>query len=659
MRSIVVNERTCEEVCALCPRVVLALLLAACGTQPDLSADLGVDGGIRADIGQLRSDLGGCVGVDADNDGVPDECDICPQGPDDADADADAVPDACDACPGFSDFLDSDADSIPDGCDVCASGDDRVDADGDGIPDACDMCDRGVNDADADSDGVPDACDACEGNDDSVDGDSDGVPDGCDVCAAGDDGTDMDGDSTPDACDVCAGEDDRVDTDGDTTPDGCDCEPSDSSAFPGGTEVCDGVDNDCVNGIDDGLAGCTVCPLGTLDWDLDTSNGCEEVGAVVFVDGSASGTADGTSWANAFTQLSDALTAAATPGVHAQVWIAEGEYVAPAQVAFDVLNGVSVVGGFIGGEVSVAERHRDAAPVLIRGNGVAAIRLAGQSVLASVMVSSGSPGVMVEPGAVASIHDVVLRENSNLSAEGVALTHRGASLVFTDSLVEMNASAGGAVVVAAGSATIRQVAFDQNASILGAAGLLVGSSAVASVDRSYFARSTAVLTSSGTPIAVAGNLTLTNSAVLGNSVLGTTSGVLVTGVFTAINSTFSGNTGNTLAFPDPPSGSAVHIDGINGAATLTNCIVWGNSTPQVDVGVQLLTSSVESEPGSCDPLFADASTLEGIALGSGSTCIDAGDSSPWTAEPAATDLVGAARLRGAEVDLGALESPSP
>ena len=51
------------------------------------------------------------------------------------DADGDGTPDVCDLCPGFDDNLDADADAIPDGCDPCAGGAGSGDANADGLRD--------------------------------------------------------------------------------------------------------------------------------------------------------------------------------------------------------------------------------------------------------------------------------------------------------------------------------------------------------------------------------------------------------------------------------------------------------------------------------------------------------------------------------------------
>jgi formylglycine-generating enzyme required for sulfatase activity len=42
-----------------------------------------------------------------------------------------------------------------------------------------------------------------------------------------------------------------VDFDGDGSPEGIDCDDTEGQAFPGNTEICDGIDNDCANGTDE------------------------------------------------------------------------------------------------------------------------------------------------------------------------------------------------------------------------------------------------------------------------------------------------------------------------------------------------------------------------------------------------------------------------
>jgi len=90
----------------------------------------------------------------------------------------------------------------------------------------------------------------------------------------------------------------------------------------------------------------------------------------VYVDDSATGAADGSSWTDAFPDLQAALSAA-TPG--SQVWVAEGVYTpAPpggARTAtFTLGAGVQVLGGFDGTETTLDERQGLYATTVLSGD---------------------------------------------------------------------------------------------------------------------------------------------------------------------------------------------------------------------------------------------------------------------------------------------------
>jgi len=75
-------------------------------------------------------------------------------------------------------------------------------------------------------------------------------------------------------------------------------------------------------------------------------------GTIIYVDADATGSHNGTSWANAFTSLQDGLDAAATSP--AEIWVAEGTYKPTVEYggaddrykSFQLKNGVALYGGF-------------------------------------------------------------------------------------------------------------------------------------------------------------------------------------------------------------------------------------------------------------------------------------------------------------------------
>jgi len=208
-----------------------------------------------------KDGVGNACEMDADGDLVPDPADNCPlvSNPEQQDLDNDGTGDACDS--------DDDGDGVADTADNCpiipnpgqgdldqdGSGDAcDPDDDGDGVVDAFDNCAGLFNpaQADLDNDGVGDACDS--------DDDGDGVADAADNCpiTPNPGQEDLDQDGSGNACDL--------DDDGDGDPDALDCKPLDPAVNHAAVETCDGLDNNCQMGVDEGFP----------DFDLDGFKNC-------------------------------------------------------------------------------------------------------------------------------------------------------------------------------------------------------------------------------------------------------------------------------------------------------------------------------------------------------------------------------------------------
>jgi len=164
---------------------------------------------------------------DTDDDGVADCLEV--------DKDGDAIPDVQDNCPSFFNpgQEDFDLDTIGDACDP--------DDDNDMVADVSDC-------APFDADSYPEALETCDGIDNNCNYIVDeGFPD-----------TDFDGWKD------CVDDDD----DNDDVPDNLDCEPLNPNIYPGADEVCDGLDNDCDETVDEGY-GSTTCGLGGCKHTID------------------------------------------------------------------------------------------------------------------------------------------------------------------------------------------------------------------------------------------------------------------------------------------------------------------------------------------------------------------------------------------------------
>ena len=204
----------------------------------------------------------GQTAADADDDGIADSEDNCPNDPNPGqeDADNDGLGDACDA------LNDSDDDGIADDVDNCPNdaNPNQPDSDGDGIGNRCDPLN------DSDNDGIDVSEDNCPltANPGQEDTDNDGLGDACDEV------NDSDGDGIADDVDNCPNDanPNQPDSDGD-----------------GIGNRCDPVNDTDDDGIEDSVDNCPLDPnAGQQDADDDGfGDACDETN-----DGDGDGIAD-------------------------------------------------------------------------------------------------------------------------------------------------------------------------------------------------------------------------------------------------------------------------------------------------------------------------------------------------------------------------------
>ncbi len=210
-------------------------------------------------------------GVDLDGDSY-DACEDC------EDFDPEVNPGAIEECDG----LDNDCSGAIDDRDIdgdgyesplCGVGDDCSDTDPDAYPGAEEVCGDGVDqdcdgeDIDDDGDGDGHLTELC-GGDDCDDADPGAHPGAEEICSDGEDqdcdgldeGEDDDADGFADS--ACGGEDcddddpdvrPDIDVDGDGAHMCADCDDENAARLPGSEELCDGLDNDCDESVDENI----------------------------------------------------------------------------------------------------------------------------------------------------------------------------------------------------------------------------------------------------------------------------------------------------------------------------------------------------------------------------------------------------------------------
>lgn len=419
-----------------------------------------------------------------------------------------------------------------------------------------------------------------------------------------------------------------------------------------------------------------------------------------YVNASATGAGTGLSWANAFTNLQEALSIV-VPGD--EIWVAAGQYKPTSgttrTISFALRNGVNVFGSFAGTETDVDQRDIAANPTTLNGD-IGEIGLASDNSHSVVTANNITTSIVLDGFRIQNGNNT-----NGTHGGGMRVTNALGGQVLVRNcrfLNHQSVNYGGAIYLAAANLTLERCEFLNNSSSNGGAILngnnnggnsnlvlrdcvFKGNSANSGacldntlqyatllIDRCLFTNNL----SPNTIIDIDDfdSALVMNSAVIGNSVNGSTSKVLrvnsfsnSTPPFHLINCTIAHNRNTAPGL----QGEMVRFD--DSYMPVTNCIIYGNtphSGRQLNNGPQVRNSLVQGghlngiaiidadpefvAPNATAPANFDATGFDYTLLPS-SPAINVGDNSAVDPD-APFDLALNQRIQGPAVDLGCYES---
>ncbi|TVR77808.1 MAG: hypothetical protein EA409_11370, partial [Saprospirales bacterium] len=360
----------------------------------------------------------------------------------------------------------------------------------------------------------------------------------------------------------------------------------------------------------------------------------QEVNAQIFVNHSAAGANDGSSWEDAYENLQDALIAANSGD---SIWVVAGTYKPSSWPAgcsgcstdrdfvFMLKDGLSLFGGFAGFETLLNERNVAVNETILSGD----IGIEGDNsdntyhVVLSVF-STNSPitlldGFTIRDGNADGIGTVTFNGGSAPRNDGGGVYVDGGNNFLRNNTIYNNSAAqnGGGISIFEGVNVISNNDLNSNEAERG--GGIYTSQSNTSLSDNIVANNTAVLDGGGIYISF-GNNTLTNNSIYenqaangagvylsfgnqhlnrnnisGNSASSGGGGIFTSqGVHTMINNAISGNTvsgngggihasfsnnshtNNTISGNNASAGGGLYTFG--GSNSITNTTIWGNSS---------------------------------------------------------------------------------
>lgn len=424
--------------------------------------------------------------------------------------------------------------------------------------------------------------------------------------------------------------------------------------------------------------------------------------AIIYVNSNATGTNNGTSWANAYTDLQSALSSAF---INDDIWVAAGTY-KPTQtntrtISFVMKNGVDLFGGFNGTETTISERDILANPTYLSGdinaqgdntdntykvvkiqNFTAPFTFDGFRVVSGYDGSSSGKGagmyVFNNPGVSINIKNTIIYNNyAYHSGGGMLIDNSNTTFNNCEFLYNSSYNYGGGGIYSANSSDaiiyLYDCKFIGNNSRQGAVINFDGIELV--MERNFISSNTS--TTSGDIIHVSSDPTrfeVNNSLIIGNQIADGGSSIISS--YTDIPNS-SSITNTTICHNKNNSAFDVYSEAIyqaNSAMVISNCIIFGNTNSdmnvQIDGGNTVRNSIVENgystgvNVNTTNPLFVNPGTLAmapfdasafDYSLQDGSPAVNFGNN--LYATNFTIDFLNNNRIQQLIVDCGAIESP--
>lgn len=368
--------------------------------------------------------------------------------------------------------------------------------------------------------------------------------------------------------------------------------------------------------VNDGYNSASATATVTVVDPYDRSSG------IIYVDEQATGSNNGTSWSDAFTDLQDALALAANCGPK-EIWVGQGLY-KPGTSEYDsfvIPEGATLLGGFAGGETSPDQRKLDKNSTTLSGD-----------INGNEVADAGDS------------HTIVTVTTPNVTIDGFVLEYSYADDPSDNSQVAIGRTGGGIYINQDTDFLLKNCILHDNIAfsdgINGVGGAVISFTGVTKMISCLLYNNNAT-TSGGAVSCESGKVEIINSTLANNTATMGGGIHFNDGELLVTNSILSNNTGTNG-----------HINMVGGFGRMYNSLIYNGDVSGGVTQARNLTSAPEFEDAAQYDFRLKASS-PGINTGSNNFVVSLG------APESAVDLAGNERIydyaNGGTVDMGAYE----